>query len=454
CMSVYAMGRCYYNRVEGWVAAGILGSSLIYIILARYVTLDMTFTFCLSTSLLTFLRAYLLPPGLNKRLWCYTAYSFAALAILAKGLAGLVLPLGVIGLWVLVRWDWRSLRYFYIPSGLLLLLAIALPWHVLMQFENPEFFDYYIIFHHFLRYATLAAERYEPFWFFIPIILVGLLPWIVFLPDSLRSVNRGQWLTDPIFSFLAAWIIVIFVFFSISKSKLVPYILPVFPALALLVGHYLVECYQKKQFPFKALYGLGLFTTLFSIVALSAPLWFPEKLLKYQGMIPYICGIVLFYLLAVLTCVFLWKKQKFLQGVATLVVGSIVSVSAALICLEPFINSKSTKIFADYLQPILQPQDMIVAYNNFYYDLPYYLDREILITSAGGELKFGAQQEPQNPQLITPTQVWELWNSEQRIFIVTRPEQYAQFQQEGRKVWLLNQTSRAVLLANQPVQSP
>jgi 4-amino-4-deoxy-L-arabinose transferase-like glycosyltransferase len=452
CVLIYAAGRCCFDplkddRLKGWLAAGILGSSLLYIVLARYVTLDMTFTFCLSACLLTFLRGYLLPPGLNKRGWCYAAYSFAALAVLAKGLAGIVLPIGVIGAWVLLRWDWRSLRYFYIPTGLLLFFIIALPWHILMQLEHPEFFDYYIIFHHFLRYATLSAERFEPFWFFIPIIIVGLLPWAGLLPETTRTVYK-QWRSDPTISFLLVWIIVIFVFFSISKSKLVPYILPVFTPMVLLIAHYLDECYQKKEFPFKALYSAAVVASILLIAALTSSWWFPEKLLRYQDMLPYIRGIVLFYLIGILVCVALWKKQKLLPGIATLAISSILAVSTALVTLEPFINSKSTKEFADYLQPILKADDMVIAYNNFYYDLPYYLDREIMLTHAGGELQFGAEHEPQNPLLITSAEVWQRWDTPQRIFIVTKPEMYAKFQQEGRKMWLVAETSRAVLFTN------
>lgn len=448
CVMLYAMGRGYYDRTTGWLAAGILGSSLIYIILARYVTLDMTFTCCLTGCLGAFLYAYLLPPGWSKRLWLYAAYGFAALAVLAKGLAGIVLPLGIIGFWVLVRWDWRSLRYFYIPSGLLLFFIIVLPWHVLMQAENPEFFDYYIIFHHFFRYATLAAERYEPIWFFIPVLLVGLLPWIVFLPQSVQKISKKEWRRDPVFSFLAAWIVVIFVFFSISQSKLIPYILPIFPALALLISHYLMVCYQEKRFPMGGLSVLSMLTVVLLFAMLTAIFWFPENQQRYRDAIPYLQVIMAGYLICVAFCWWLWQKQNLLAGVATLVMGSMLSVTTAFIALEPFINAKSTQDFADYLQPILQPQDIVIAYNHFYYDLPYYLDRNMLLTRASGELKFGAEQEPNNPLLITTEQVWAMWEGPQRIFMVMRPETYAHLPQEGRKVWLLAETQRAVLISN------
>jgi 4-amino-4-deoxy-L-arabinose transferase-like glycosyltransferase len=161
-----------------------------------------------------------------------------ALATLSKGLIGIVLPGAVIFLWVLGLNRWRRLWPFYPVVGSLLLLGIAAPWHYFAAKANADFLKFYFIHEHWERFTTRVHGRYEPWWFFLPILLVGLLPWVFFASQALRQSLVGGWKQRKEHAegwYLVIWVVFLVAFFSKSQSKLVPYILPVFPACALLL---------------------------------------------------------------------------------------------------------------------------------------------------------------------------------------------------------------------------
>ncbi len=266
CGLIFLAGSLYYNnRKVGFLAASMLFSSLLFYTMAHFISLDMTMSAFITGCLFSLLIGFNTPIGHKRRYWFYLAYVFAALAVLTKGLIGFMLPGAVVFSWLLFTNRWRELLHAYIPTGLIIFLAITLPWHILVQLRVPEFFDFYIIGQHFTRYLTLAEERYEPIWFFIPILLIGLLPW---LPWVIYSIYKQcKYIKQELFLFL--WVIIIFAFFSISKSKLIPYILPVLPPLFLMTAKHLIE--QRSK-----LYGkLGVFIASASMItfAIATPIW-------------------------------------------------------------------------------------------------------------------------------------------------------------------------------------
>lgn len=257
CGFTYLMAANLRDRQTGMIAAFMLFSSLMFYGLTHFMSLDMTLTAmvtgCLASVLLALNRE-------SRRLWFYSAYIFAALAVMTKGLIGLLLPGMVVFLWLLFTKCWAELKTAYIPSGLLIFLGIAMPWHIIMQQAIPEFFDFYILSQHFNRYLTLSADRFEPFWFFVPILLAGLVPWLYYVGVGVRrSVsNRND---DNLF--LLIWAFSIFIFFSVSKSKLIPYILPVLPPLFVLAA-----CVVKRIKPVVITGAISLV-----VFTIAVPVW-------------------------------------------------------------------------------------------------------------------------------------------------------------------------------------
>ena len=164
---------------------------------------------------------------------------FLGAAVLAKGPAAVILAGGATLLWTAISRQWRAPLRFLHPLVIAIFCATALPWYVLCALRNPDFLRVFIWQHNFERYLTPIFEHRQPFWFFGPVLLLAILPWILFclisVVDAARSVRSGAYVRSP-GTFFACWFAFPVLFFSLSQSKLPGYILPAIPPLFLLLG--------------------------------------------------------------------------------------------------------------------------------------------------------------------------------------------------------------------------
>jgi 4-amino-4-deoxy-L-arabinose transferase-like glycosyltransferase len=164
---------------------------------------------------------------------------FLGLAVLAKGPAGIILCGGAVFFWALFTKRWSDAFRLLHPAAIAAFCVTALPWYVLCARRNPDFFRVFIIEHNFKRYLTPEFQHIQPFWFYIPVLLVALLPWtassirFVAIPDQMRKLAKRPTLSGLFFMFWAAFTIV---FFSLSKSKLPGYVLPAVPPVGLFLA--------------------------------------------------------------------------------------------------------------------------------------------------------------------------------------------------------------------------
>lgn len=224
------------DRIARLALVALLTQPAFYLA-AQFANLDMLVAglitctvFLLAHAALCFERA------LPFRRWLAAAAVAGALGVLAKGLIGAVIPVLVVGSWLLVGQRWRTLRALLWPPAVLLFLAVAAPWFAAMQFRFAEFFDYFFVIQHFQRFAEGGFNNVQPFWFF-PAVLVALaLPWLPWL--RVQFVRGDASAPDPaaIRQLMGIWIIVVVLFFSIPQSKLLGYILPAIPPLAMLAA--------------------------------------------------------------------------------------------------------------------------------------------------------------------------------------------------------------------------
>jgi len=161
------------------------------------------------------------------------------LAVLAKGPAGILLAAGALGIWALVTSHWRDAFRLAHPLAIAVFCLVALPWYVLCALRNSDFLRVFIFQHNFERYLTPMFQHRQPFWYFVPIHLLGLLPWTACLwpalQEGLQLWRQKSWSSSPGF-FFACWAISPFLFFSFSQSKLPGYILPAIPSLVLVIA--------------------------------------------------------------------------------------------------------------------------------------------------------------------------------------------------------------------------
>jgi 4-amino-4-deoxy-L-arabinose transferase-like glycosyltransferase len=173
---------------------------------------------------------------------------FLGLAVLAKGPAAIILSGGAVFFWALFTKRWRDTFRLLHPAAIAVFCLTALPWYTLCARRNTDFFRIFIIDHNFKRFLTPEFQHIQPFWFYVPVILVALLPWTVSAARLMVTPRLlpgpDSWLNAPRL-FFACWGMFPIVFFTLSKSKLPGYILPAIPALGLLMAQNVSLCIRR-----------------------------------------------------------------------------------------------------------------------------------------------------------------------------------------------------------------
>lgn len=420
----YAAARSLYDRLTGIFSAVVLATSIFYYGLSRLALLDGVVSVLIAAALFSFVVGVRLPVGPKRRwlFWCF--YAAMGLAALAKGLIGLALPCAVIGLWVLLLNRWKQLWPFYPASGTLIVCAIAAPWHVLAARANPDFLYFYFVHEHYLRFTTKVHDRAAPWWYFGPILLAGLFPWVVFLFQALPYSLAGWWRTrrgNDIAWFLFLWLVFILLFFSKSQSKLPPYILPVFPAAAVLIGHYLAALWKTPE----QINGrLALFTYAGLALALGSALPFIKilrDLTMASALRPWQLVVAATLLASGAVVGWLAFHRRIRGGLIALAAGTAVM----LIALNPaaaLADKRSTKSLALMIKAHLGPTDQVYSFNYYFQDLPVYLNQLVNVVGYQGELEFGVHAEPETTKdrFIDQAEFIRRWNLPTGAFVVVR----------------------------------
>lgn len=216
-------------------SAGIIG-------FARAASMDMPLTAMLAMALLAWYAWH----ESQSTFYLGLFYAFLALGTLAKGPVAPFLAVVIIGIFVLAKGDLPLVRRTLWLPGILLFFLIASPWYIAVQVKNPQFFREFILEHNLARFGTNLYHHPEPFWYYLPVMLLGLVPWSVLVIAATWETSRA-WLAekremlrgeDAFNAFLLIWLVVPLVFFSFSQSKLPGYIIPALPAGALLLAEY------------------------------------------------------------------------------------------------------------------------------------------------------------------------------------------------------------------------
>ena len=233
----YRIGKHFHDEKTGLFASALLSTTIYYFAMGRAHVLDMPLTFFVSMGTWSCYRFY--TGERSKRIWIYLAYFFAGLAFLSKGLIGVVFPFAITFFWLVFRRRFKDVFRLISPAGLIILLLVTGPWLYLVQKADPDFFHFFFIREHLQRFTTKIHNRYEPFWFFIPILIGGFIPWLGYLPQAVKYMRPkiGFIFKKEETVFLLTWAGFIFLFFSVSSSKLVPYIAPVFIPFSVMLGH-------------------------------------------------------------------------------------------------------------------------------------------------------------------------------------------------------------------------
>lgn len=394
------VGARFWGLRAGLMAAAVAGSSLLYVLIAHINTLDMGVAFFLCLGLFSLMLAQ------RERLessaarnWMWLAWAALGLAVLTKGLIGAALPAASLILYTLWSRDWALWKRMRMGSGLLIFFTVAAPWFIVVCIRNPEFFQFFFIHEHFDRFLTKAHSRTGPPWYFVPILLAGMLPWTLLMFDAcVRALPReraGENGFQPK-RFLLTWIIFVMVFFSASSSKLPSYIVPVFPAIALLIGEYLARIRPRALalhiVPALAIGSAGLFFApqATRLADVEVPL------ALYEAYVPWLIAAALVAIAsAVVALVFALKGRSF-AAVMMLAFGALASTQLALTGHDSLSPAASTYHLVEKIRPQLRPDAPFYSISIYDQTLPYYIGRNVTLVEYTGELSFGVEQEPGN----------------------------------------------------------
>jgi len=323
----------------------------------------------------------------GKRIYLAACYVFLALGTLAKGPIAPALAAVIILIFAAARRDWRIvLRTLWIP-GIAIFLAVVLPWYVAAQLRNPEFFRVFILEHNLVRFSQDLYHHRQPFWFYIPIVLLSLMPWTLWLILAIVERVRLLWsegksafatAEDSWQLFLLIWLLVPAVFFSASQSKLPGYILPAIPAGALLVSEYLAARRTEETRlspPLAVVHGILCGLVVFGALS-AASIQMNHRLVPGKG--TYIAAAIgLVFALAIAAALLSRRGLRLLRSATMLAV--VVSVGIILRLAGPVIDAtQSARPIAESIQAFSREPVPIAIYhiNRVQeYGLEFYLNR-------------------------------------------------------------------------------
>jgi hypothetical protein len=357
--------------------AGVVG-------FAHAASTDMPLAACFAIALLGWYAWY----ESRRNIYLAVFYLFLALGTLAKGPVAPALSAVILFLFIAVKRDWRAIpRTLWIP-GIVLYLAVMLPWYVAVQLRNPEFFRIFILEHNLARFSHDVYHHRQPFWFYLPVFLLAMMPWTLVLILAVVERARVIWsegkeaFSSPEDSwplFLLLWMLVPVLFFSASQSKLPGYILPAVPAAALLVAEYLAARRGKEEEKFSPVFAAahGVLCGLLVFAALSAASIAPHHHLLW-GPGTYVAAAIGALFALGISAVLLSRAGLRLLSRATMF-AVVVSVAAILRLAAPVINAtQSARPIAGDIQAFSHEPVPIALYrlNRVQeYGLEFYLNR-------------------------------------------------------------------------------
>jgi 4-amino-4-deoxy-L-arabinose transferase-like glycosyltransferase len=402
-----------FDRRRAILAGAVLSTSAIYAVMAQVLTTDMLLTATITTALYAFYLHWR-----EGGRWCWLMYVAIGLAVLTKGPVGVVIPAlaGTIFLWR--GGDLRDVwRRFHVLPGLIVTAAIAAPWFIAITIREPGFFDFYFIGEHFRRFFDNSYSHDQPIYYYVPIIIGGLLPWtlvVPFIPWRRLTPNPARrfcWIASA----------TILTLFSLSSAKLVPYILPAVPPLAIVIADGLATLTERNgSFDSRRLGAIGPLLGIGGVVAIGVAIYAAEFRAPYPMLVrPALeAGGAILVAGGIACGVIFWMRRSAL-GIGVLVMtgaAMLVAVSYGRLMAEPF------RSYAHLAREIERqaPDARLVCYPRYVQSLAFYTRRRVILVGGKTELTFGSEHDPDAVEyfFIRRADLLRLWNDPRPTVLV------------------------------------
>jgi 4-amino-4-deoxy-L-arabinose transferase-like glycosyltransferase len=384
-LAVYALGLLgFINERRAFLSGIILATSAFYLGMGKTVFTDMIFTVFILYSLLSFYLAYTHP--IHKRIGLLGFYLFAALAVLTKGPLGFLIPELIVVMFLLYRNEVNFLKSKWMLIGFLLGLIVTVPWFWYEISKYGQAFIQEFFFNsHWRRFLEAEHKVNDRWYFYLLTMLGGIFPWTIFFMASLIDLYKK--LKYPVKSFehfLLSWILIVFFVFQFAHSKLTSYILPMFPAMALLIANYLDEKIEEEARVVKKLnYLLIVFLTVsgFLIVLLfkSLEIYVPTIMPAYwlSGSLITLSGISLTFLI----------KDRIYEATLTLAF-CLLPIFMTAFMVSPFLQPYISMQEASSYIPITNSKSKVLTSKLYARGIHYFTNQEVAVMGMGEEKSF------------------------------------------------------------------
>jgi 4-amino-4-deoxy-L-arabinose transferase-like glycosyltransferase len=435
-----AAGRRLGPRSSGALAGVIFATSMGLVLVARQVLFDSLLTLWTTLALLSFWFGTAPESGPRRRRTALVAVGYAALAlaILTKGLVGVALPVLMVLAYTLVARDAGRLRRAWSPPGIVLFLAIAVPWHLAAALAEKRFAWFYFVNEHWLRFLGRRQPpdfHEDPIFSPILSLILLVLPWGVFLAGAIRSElrQREERRLRPETLFLLCWALVPALFFMLSRTRTYYYQLPSVPALALLLGRFWARAWEQPRLSPRP---RGFFFPAAGLAVVVAAAWLFAGFGSWGSLrnaawhaLAFACG---GWLLAGLTAGALFIAAHREKAAFTVIAAGVLATVVAGIRFaagggHPVFRSDEAS--ARLIASLAAPEGTRVAVEGKFENhssLAFYLPRRfrpvLVVDAVGqGDLAFGSTLEDTREIFVSTPTMFELTDSQTLFYLTLSP---------------------------------
>jgi 4-amino-4-deoxy-L-arabinose transferase-like glycosyltransferase len=396
-IAVYLFCRIgFKNEKKAFLAGLILASSVIYIGLARTVFTDMILSVFILLSLLSFYWAYSCENRKGAGILLF--FAFSACAVLTKGLLGFLMPFLTVAIFLAIKKDLKYLMSRYFLWGLPVFVLICFPWYILMIKMYGSAFIQEFFYNDHIRRVLEAEHKASDTWYFYPLMMIaGMFPWSVFIPNAVIDLYKNLRKTrDNTHLFLAIWIAVVFLICQVAHSKLVSYIFPLFPALAIIIVIFIYDTVadnKKEKAVLRCFTITAIICAVILIGLIAAVLPLPGISIPVSSKLPFY---ILIFLLAILTAaLFIFvRRGGYLKSVYVLACFIPAILCVAPLVMPDFEPSISSEKACAYLLNNYKVDNTILCSKSFARGVRYYTNKPVAVMAPHGKNYFSPHPIP------------------------------------------------------------
>lgn len=452
---IHRIGVLLYDRRRALITTLVLATSVGFFAGSHILTLDLALTFFVALTLLAFLKATRETAASHR--WYLLMFAASAGGMLTKGLIGVLLPCMTIASYLTFRGEWRRMREIPWFMGTLLFAVIATPWYLAVSMANPEFPRYFFLHEHLARFATGVHGREGGWLYYLGAMGVGFFPWCMASPLFLIRTGRRDTLLvsrprSEGSALILSWLIPGLLFFTIARSKLPLYVLPLYPAAALALAAPLGRHSRAEEGSRRLLWWLAVGPMV--LIAGAAILWIRSReeivAIRADASASLVASVAGLVAIAAIACVILVRSGRPLAGLGAL--GGLSTVAAyvvlTVIGAQNFHNE--TRYFAKVLGEEMRQGERVFAYRCYLRGLPFYLSSTVgVVAHDSDDIEIGRSFAHDSGSFVSDADLLDALKGDARTFVVLRRPRLLGLQRRiGRPLYVLARSELHDLVSN------